>query len=90
MSEPQAPPGHGTGAHPSASVADVHGASKEVTGPHGAGDHGETHGHDDHGHDEMVLGPIDWTMWAIGALAVGLALVVAAGLVVATGFSFSA
>jgi hypothetical protein len=68
-----------------------HDPAAEVTGPHGAGDHGEAeHGHDDHAHVDEELGPIDWTMWAVGVLGVAFAIVIAAGFVVATGFSFSA
>lgn len=47
-------------------------------------------GHDDHGHAADTLGPIDWRMWGIGLLGVVAALVVAAGLVLATSFSFNA
>ena len=63
----------------------------EVTGPHGVGDHGDAgHGHDDHGHASEALGPVDWTMWAIGVLGVLVALAVVAAMVMGTGFSFTA
>ena len=76
-----------SGAH----VSDVHGASRTVDGPHGATtDHGDTHGHDDHAHADAALGPIDWSMWGVGILGVVLALVITAGFVLATGFSFTA
>jgi len=72
-------------------VPDVHGASQAVEGQHGStADHGDTHGHDDHAHADDALGPIDWSMWGVGVLGVALALVIAAGFVFATGFSFTA
>jgi hypothetical protein len=72
-------------------VPDVHGTSTAVEGVHGSpDDHGDGHGHDDHAHASETLGPIDWTMWGVGILGVVLALAVVAGMVLATGFSFSA
>jgi hypothetical protein len=72
-------------------VPDEHGTSKAVEGVHGStADHGEDHGHDDHAHPSDALGPVDWAMWGAGVLGVLVGLVVTAGLVVATGFSFSA
>lgn len=72
-------------------IPDEHGSSHVVAGAHGStADHGDGHGHDDHAHAGEALGPIDWTMWAIGVAGVLVALIVTAGLVVATGFSFSA
>jgi hypothetical protein len=72
-------------------VPDVHGDSRAVEGPHGAvTDHGETHGHDDHAHAGGELGPIDWPMWGAGMLGVVAGLLVTWGLVLATGFSFTA
>ena len=53
-------------------------------------DHGGDHGHDDHGHVPTSLGPIDWRMWAVGAAGLVVGLIVTAGFVVATSFSFSA
>lgn len=74
-----------------AHVLDQHGSSHEVAGAHGSTtDHGDGHGHDDHAHAAEALGPIDWTMWAVGVAGVVVALIVTAGLVVATGFSFNA
>lgn len=76
---------------PDTHVPDVHGTSHAVEGAHGStADHGDGHGHDDHGHPAEALGPIDWPMWGVGILGVALALAVAAALVLATGFSFSA
>ena len=72
-------------------VADTHGNSAVVAGPHGATeDHGVDHGHDDHGHAPGALGPIDWRMWIVGAAGLVVGVIVAAGFVVATNFSFSA
>jgi hypothetical protein len=87
MSEP-----HDPGAHGAAPIPDVHGTSHAVEGPHGsAADHGDgAHGHDDHAHGGEALGPIDWTMWGVGALGVLLALAMTFCFVLATGFSFSA
>jgi hypothetical protein len=71
-------------------VPDAHDMSV-VAGPHGStDDHGGDHGHDDHGHVPTSLGPIDWRMWAVGAAGLVVGLIVAAGFVVATSFSFSA
>jgi hypothetical protein len=72
-------------------VPDQHGSSTVVAGVHGStSDHGDGHGHDDHAHPSDALGPIDWTMWRAGVVGVIMGLIVTAGLVVATGFSFSA
>jgi hypothetical protein len=73
-------------------VPDVHGSARAVEGAHGAADdHGDDgHGHDDHAHAEIALGPIDWPMWAVGVIGVVGAVIVTAGFVVATGFSFTA
>ena len=73
-----------------AAVPDPHEMSV-VAGPHGStDDHGEDHGHDDHGHGPSTLGPVDWRMWIVGAAGVVVGLIVTAGFVVATSFSFSA
>ena len=48
------------------------------------------HGHDEHGHGGMSLGPIDWRMWLVGVIGLGVGAIVTAGFVVATGFSFTA
>jgi hypothetical protein len=79
---------HAAGAH----VPDVHGRSHAVEGAHGStSDHGgDGHGHDDHAHGGDTLGATDWSMWGAGLLGVVLALLVAAGFVLATGFNFSA
>jgi hypothetical protein len=70
---------------------DTHGGSAVVAGPHGApDDHGGDHGHDDHGHAATALGPIDWRMWMVGVAGVLVGVIVTAGFVVATSFSFSA
>jgi ABC-type Zn2+ transport system substrate-binding protein/surface adhesin len=72
-------------------VPDEHGSSKAVEGTHGStSDHGDDHGHDDHGHPAEALGPVDWAMWGAGVLGVVVGLIVTAGLVLATSFSFSA
>lgn len=72
-------------------VPDVHGTSTVVAGAHGStADHGDDHGHDDHAHPPEALGPIDWAMWGAGVLGVIVGLIVTAGLVLATSFSFSA
>ena len=72
-------------------VPDTHGDSAVVAGPHGATeDHGVGHGHDDHGYAPGALGPIDWRMWIVGAAGLVVGVIVAAGFVVATNFSFSA
>ena len=68
-------------------VPDTHGDSAVVAGPHGAT---EDHGVDDHGHAPGALGPIDWRMWIVGAAGLVVGVIVAAGFVVATNFSFSA
>ena len=51
--------------------------------------HGTGHGHDEHGHAADMLGPIDWTMWAVGLLGVVAALVVVAAFVLGTHFSLA-
>lgn len=51
---------------------------------HGAGDHGEEHGQDDHGHAEEPLGPIDVIAWGSFVLGIGLGLVVAFCIALAT------
>ena len=78
-------------------MTDVHGTpeahteSGSVPDPHGTtDDHGGDHGHDDHGHAPGALGPIDWRMWIVGAAGLVVGLIVTAGFVVATSFSFSA
>ncbi len=81
----------GSGGGAGARVPDEHGRSHAVERGHGSvADHGDDHGHDDHAHAGGTLGPIDWSMWAVGVLGVIVALIVTAGLVAATGFSFSA
>ncbi len=37
-----------------------------------------------------ALGPIDWRMWTVGAAGLAVGVIVTAGFVVATSFSFSA
>jgi hypothetical protein len=66
---------------------DTHGtkAPDQHASPHAAADE---HGHG--GHDGGSLGPVDWRMWGVGALGVVAALLVTAGVVVATGFAFNA
>lgn len=56
----------------------------------GLGASGHGHGHDDHGHGGMQLGPIDWRMWGVGVVGVVSALIVVAGVAVATAFNFTA
>jgi ABC-type Zn2+ transport system substrate-binding protein/surface adhesin len=88
MSEPHGTPeAHDERDH----VPDAHGSSHAVEGVHGStADHGDEHGHDDHAHAGMALGPIDWRMWLVGVVGVGVAIVVTAGFVVATSFQFNA
>jgi hypothetical protein len=74
----------------SRTVPDPHDMSV-VAGAHGStDDHGGDHGHDDHGHATGALGPIDWPMWIIGVAGLVVGVIVTAGFVVATNFSFSA
>jgi hypothetical protein len=69
---------------------DQPGSSHAAADDHGAASgQGDGHGHDAHGGIE-ALGPIDWTMWGVGVLGVAAALLVAAGFVIATSFSFTA
>lgn len=78
---------HETGDSTAHAIPDEHGMSHAVEGPHGSSaDHGEDHGHGDHAHGSEALGPIDWTMWAVGAAGVAVALIVTAGLSAASGF----
>ena len=66
-------------------TADAHAAA--AGDAHGDA-HGGGHGHEAHGGE--ALGPIDWTMWGVGVLGVVAALIVVAGFVAATDFSFVA
>ena len=71
--------------------SDEHGSAQAAAADHGSADadaHGDGHGHDAHGGE--ALGPIDWTMWGAGVVGVVAALIVVAGFVAATGFSFIA
>lgn len=52
---------------------------------HGVVDHGEDHGHDDHAHGAEELGPVDVVAWGSFALGIGLGLVVAVCIALATG-----
>jgi hypothetical protein len=61
---------------------DGHGAAVHGTG------HGTAHDHDEHGHAADALGPIDWTMWAVGLLGVLFAMLVVIGFVMGTGNNF--
>ena len=72
-------------------MSDHASAATNDPGAHDAGGH-DAGGHDagGHGHEADSLGPIDWAMWAAGAVGVIAALVVTAGLVAATGFAFNA
>ncbi len=66
-----------------------HGSAHAAADDHGsADDHADAHGHDDHGGE--ALGPIDWRMWGAGVVGVVSALIVVAGFVAATDFSFIA
>jgi len=59
-------------------------------GAHGAtAAHDAGHGHDDHGHAADTLGPIDWTMWAVGLLGVLAAAVIVVAFVIATKFTLA-
>ncbi len=67
-------------AHTAPAAQDAHGV-----GPHElADDHGGDHGHDDHAHGSEALGPLDPMAWGAGALGIGLGLVVAFCMVLAT------
>lgn len=66
---------------------DTHSAASHATAHAGAG-HGDAHG--EHGHAADTLGPIDIRMWGVGILGVIVAVVIAAGFVVATSFRFGA
>ena len=55
---------------------------------HHADEHDDEH--DAHAQHDGGLGPIDWRMWFAGILGVVAGLVTVAGVVAATGFSFSA
>jgi hypothetical protein len=76
---------------------DTHAVADHGTAHAGAG-HGDahdTHAGGGHGgaqdaHAADTLGPIDLRMWGVGALGVIVAVVVAAGFVLATAFSFTA
>lgn len=82
---------HTTMSDHDAHVPDPHGSVREVAGAHGStADHGDGHGHDDHAHGSDALGPVDWTMWGVGAVGVLIAIAVAAAFVMATGFAFNA
>lgn len=52
--------------------------------PHGADDHGEDHGHDDHAHPSDELGPVDVQAWGALVVGIGLGLLVALCIVLAT------
>jgi hypothetical protein len=52
--------------------------------PHGLGDHGGDHGHDDHAHVSETLGPIDVERWGAFGAGIGLGLVVALVIALAT------
>lgn len=67
-----------TQAHPA-------GHDDHAVGPHETvTDHGGDHGHEDHGHGSQKLGPMDPMAWGAGALGIGLGLVVAFCMVLAT------
>jgi hypothetical protein len=65
---------------------DQHDPSHATADAHDIG-HDDSHGG---GHGGNALGPIDWTMWGVGVLGVVAALIIAAGFVIATSFSFTA
>ncbi len=69
-------------------AADQHDSSPAAIDSHGDAGHGDGHG-DGHGAGE-ALGPIGWRMWGAGVVGVVAALLVVAGFVVATSFSFGA
>jgi hypothetical protein len=52
--------------------------------PHGADDHGDGHGHDDHAHPSEGLGPIDVQAWGALIVGIGLGLLVALCILLAT------
>jgi hypothetical protein len=79
---------------PPVSTTDAHGPDAAATAtethdePHGSLDHGDAmDGPDDHAHADEAepLGPVDWTMWGLGALGAGLGAVVAILMAVSTG-----
>ncbi len=67
---------------------DQHGSTQAADDHGSADDHADGHGHGDHAGE--TLGPIDWRMWGAGAVGVVSALIVVAGFVAATNFSFVA
>lgn len=79
-------------------MSDTHAAPETTTRrDHGPEDHtaatGEAegaHAHDEHMHTGMGLGPMDLRMWAVGLIGVALALIITAGIAVATSFEFNA
>jgi hypothetical protein len=64
-------------------MSDTDHGAPGATAAHGTG-HDAGDGHDDHGHAADALGPIDWTMWAVGLLGVLVAAIVVVGFVIAT------
>ncbi len=70
-----------TTGHDPAGPHDAHDDAGHADAAHdaaGAGGHGADH-------DEMVLGPTDWTAWAVGVLAVLAGAVVAVCAAISTG-----
>jgi hypothetical protein len=59
-------------------------ATPDDSGNNGEGDDGDDHGHDDHGHESDALGPVDTERWRAFGLGIGLGLIVALCIVVAT------
>ena len=73
----------GPGGTTTPAMSDTDHGAHSAAATHGTG-HDAGHGHDDHGHAADTLGPIDWTMWAVGLLGVLVAAIVVAGFVLAT------
>ena len=68
-----------------ATMSDSHAPGESSSHPPAGGDHHEPTDHDgDHGHGESQLGPVDVPAWAAGLLGVGIAIVIALCLAIAT------
>ena len=77
----------GTGGQTTDAMSDTDHGAHGAADAHGTG-HDAGHDQDEHGHAVDTLGPIDWTMWSVGILGVIVAMAVATGFAMATGFNF--